>query len=93
METLDFPHHIDEPSTLLVWRLDDLMPLVLALVGGILVDRLLIALVLGVLFAHGYRRFRDRQADGYALHLIYWLGLMPLAARTTPNPFARRYTP
>ena len=54
---------------------------------------LLIALGLGVLFAHGYRKFRDRQADGYALHLLYWLGLMPLAARTTPNPFARRYTP
>ncbi|WP_296696533.1 type IV conjugative transfer system protein TraL [Thiocapsa sp. UBA6158] len=32
METLDFPHHIDEPPTLLLWRMDDLMPLVLALV-------------------------------------------------------------
>jgi hypothetical protein len=29
METLDFPHHIDEPPTLLLWRMDDLMPPVL----------------------------------------------------------------
>jgi len=93
VENLDFPHHIDEPPTLLLWRMDDLMPLVLALVAGILVDRLTLALVLGALLSHGYRKFRDRQADGYALHLIYWIGLMPLAARSIPNPFARRYAP
>ncbi|EGV18494.1 MULTISPECIES: type IV conjugative transfer system protein TraL [Chromatiaceae] len=93
METLDFPHHIDEPPTLLLWRMDDLMPLVLALVAGILAGQLTIALLLGALLSHGYRRFRDRQADGYALHLIYWFGLMPLGARSTPNPFARHYVP
>jgi conjugal transfer pilus assembly protein TraL len=93
METLDFPHHIDEPPTLLIWRMDDLMPIVLALVGGILTDHLAISLIIGALLAHGYRKFRDRQADGYALHLLYWLGLMPLAAPTIPNPFARRWAP
>lgn len=93
METLDFPHHIDEPPTLLIWRMDDLMPFVLALSAGILTGHLMIALIIGAALGHGYRKFRDRQADGYALHLLYWWGLVPLAGPTAPNPFARRWVP
>lgn len=93
MDTLDFPHHIDEPPTLLIWRLDDMIPVVVALIAGILIGHLTVALIGGVALSHSYRKFRDRQPDGYVLHLLYWIGMMPMSAKTTPNPFARRWVP
>ena len=93
MKDLEFPRYIDDPPTLLIWRLDDLMPLVLALVAGILADQLLLFLLVGGGLSHGYRKFRDRAPDGYAIHLLYWWGLIPWVARTIANPFERRYLP
>ena len=40
MHALDLPRGIDDPPSLLLWRLDDLIPLILMI--GILADRLLL---------------------------------------------------
>jgi conjugal transfer pilus assembly protein TraL len=40
-----------------------------------------------------YRRFRDGRPDGFILHAIYWVGLLPTKAKTIPNPFIRSYLP
>jgi conjugal transfer pilus assembly protein TraL len=50
-------------------------------------------LALGVIAVKFYRRFRDNRPDGYTLHAIYWLGLLPSKALTIPNPFIRRFYP
>ncbi len=77
---VEIPRHIDDPPTLLLWRIDDLVPVVLMLVLGIVLVRL-------------YGCFRDSRPDGYALHRAYWAGLLSLRGRTTPNPFIRRWLP
>jgi conjugal transfer pilus assembly protein TraL len=91
MQPLALPHGVDDPPSLLLWRLDDLIPLILMLVIGMLTDRLAVFLVLGVMLSRLYGRFRDSRPDGFALHWCYWHGLLPLPARSCPNPFRRTW--
>ena len=88
-----FPRHLDDPPTLLLWRIDDLVPVGLALCLGILTDQFLLFSTLGLVGVRYYSRYRDSRPDGYALHWGYWTGLIPLASRTTPNPYIRRWLP
>jgi conjugal transfer pilus assembly protein TraL len=89
---VEIPRHVDDPPTLLLWRIDDLVPVVVVvmLVLGILADQLLVFLLLGIVLVRLYGRFRDSRPDGYALHWASWVGLR---GRTTPNPFIRRWLP
>jgi conjugal transfer pilus assembly protein TraL len=93
MKELEFPRHLNDPPTVLIWRLDDLMPVVLGISVGILVDWFFPFLLAGIAFSYGYRRFRDSKPDGFILHRLYWWGIVPLSARSIPNPFARRFAP
>ena len=90
---VQIPRHVDDPPTLLLWRIDDLVPMVLMVSLGILADQLLLFLVLGLLGVRLYGRFRQSRPDGYALHWAYWAGLLRLKGRTTPNPYIRLWRP
>jgi len=92
-QPVEIPRQVDDPPTLLLWRIDDLVPVVLMLVLGVLADQLALFLLLGVVLVRLYGRFRDSRPDGYALHWAYWVGLLHLRAPTTPNPFIRRWLP
>jgi conjugal transfer pilus assembly protein TraL len=72
MQPLELPHGVDDPPSLLLWRLDDLIPLILMLVIGMLTDRLVMFLLLGLVLSRLYGRFRDSRPDGFALHWCYW---------------------
>ncbi|WP_295386103.1 type IV conjugative transfer system protein TraL [uncultured Thiodictyon sp.] len=87
------PKYVDDPPHLLLWRIDDLAPIVLMLVVGILADRLSLFLLIGVLLVRFYSKYRESRPDGHALHALYWFGLLPITGRTTPNPFCRRWLP
>ena len=91
-DLLEFPRYVDDPPTLLLWRIDDLIPVVVFGSIAILIDQPLLFLV-GLLLVRLYGRFREGRADGYALHALYWAGLWRLRARSTPNPFIRTWLP
>ena len=54
---------------------------------------ILVLCLLGLVTTKLYRRFRDGRPDGFILHAIYWVGLLPTKAKTIPNPFIRSYLP
>ena len=90
---LPFPAHLDDPATILLWRIDDLVPIVVCVCVGILTHQFLLFMVLGLVSVRYYSRYRDSRPDGFALHWAYWVGLLPLSAPTTPNPYIRRWLP
>ena len=91
MEQIKIPKSIDDPLKLLIWDIRDVIPAVACIMVGILVSHLWPFLVLG--FGTGWlsRKFRDRRQDGWGLHSLYWMGLLPL--KQLPNPFIRRFLP
>jgi conjugal transfer pilus assembly protein TraL len=93
MEPVAIPKTIDDPIHILLWSADEIVPFMVCMLTGMLIDHLLPALAIGVIAVKTYRRFRDNRPDGYTLHAMYWLGFLPSKALTIPNPFIRRFYP
>ncbi|ODN41403.1 type IV conjugative transfer system protein TraL [Piscirickettsia litoralis] len=91
MKPIEIPRRVDEPPHLLLWSMDEFLPIGLGLVFGIMLASVPICLGIGLVIAHVYKRFRDQFPDGYLLHLLYRYGFVNLFARsrTLMNPFAR----
>lgn len=93
MEPVKIPRTINDPPNVLLWTTDELAPIMIGLIAGIFSGNLLIGLVLGGVVTSLYKRFRDGRPDGYLLHLLYWIGVLPAKARTVKNPFAKQFLP
>ena len=47
MESIELPRAIDEPPTILLWSADEMAPLVLAIVLGMLIGQAFICVLIG----------------------------------------------
>lgn len=87
------PNYVDDPYQILLWELDEGLPIGIAAVVGVLLDQMFWCLLAGFALVYIYRRFKDGNPDGAPFHFLYWIGLFPTKARTMINPFARTHTP
>jgi conjugal transfer pilus assembly protein TraL len=76
-----------------VTSVDEFAPFMLFLVLGNFLNHFFLGLGVGWVVSHLYRRFKNTRPDGYLLHLLYWVGLLPLVGRTMVNPYQREYAP
>ncbi len=90
---IPIPARIDEPPHLMLWSLDELMPMIVGLLVGIIVEQKLICVFAGFLLTKAYIKFRDSTPDGYMLHLIYAYGFWPSKSKTMINPYIKRLFP
>lgn len=92
-ELVKIPAGIDEPPHVLFWRLDEVMPIGIGLVAGVLLAQLIICTGVGLLLARFYRKFCDNRPDGYLLHAIYWYmgAVTSKVIRTMPNSYEREF--
>jgi len=91
MEQVKIPKSIDEPLKIVIWDIRDVVPAVVCIMTGILVGHIGPFLVIGFGVAWLNRKLRDRRQDGWGVHALYWMGLLPL--KQLPNPFIRRFLP
>jgi conjugal transfer pilus assembly protein TraL len=93
MQPVKIPRRIDEPPHILLWSADELAPMLIGLVIGVVVGKALLFTVIGLIITNLYRRYRDNRPDGYLLHMIYWSGLPITRSKTFKNPYIRRFLP
>lgn len=93
MQPTLIPTHVDDPQHLLLWSADEVVPIVLGLVFGMIIQKALICLLIGIAITHQYRKFRDNHPDGYLKHLFYHWGLYFSQSKSLRNPFVKRYIP
>lgn len=93
MRPVVIPRRVDEPPHLLLWSIDELAPILIGMFCGIMFENMGLFLVMGVVLANFYRKYRDNHPDGFFLHAIYWLGLPITRSRSFKNPFCRQYLP
>lgn len=75
MEPVTIPRRIDDPPHLLLWSVDEMAPLMVGLLFGMMIEQALYCTLAGFLMTHAYKRFRDNSPDGYMMHWLYWHGL------------------
>lgn len=93
MKQTIIPQRIDEPPHILMWQLDELLPMLLGLVIGIFIGQALICSVLGYTVTHQYRKFRDNHPNGHLVHMLYYNGFLSFKGKTMVNTFVKKYFP
>lgn len=92
-EPVKMPTRIDDPHQFLLWSADELIPMLVMLCFGIVLENVMIFLFLGWLFMRAYRRYKNSRPDGFLLHIFYWAGFIPEKAKALINPFKRKWIP
>jgi len=86
------PNYQDDPAQLLFWELDEFLLLSVFFGLGLAINNLFLSMCFAYFLLRTYRKVRDRRANFFVVHLLYWKsGLGPGQSRTLPNPFIRRY--
>lgn len=93
MQPVEIPRYIDDPVHFLLWSADEIAPIGLGLVIGILAGSPAYFTLAGLALTSVYSRYRDSKPDGFALHYLYWQGLMKTKCKAATNPFIRRFYP
>ena len=65
------PTQIDAPQHLLLWSADEVVPIAVGLIIGMILHKALICTLIGMGMTHFYRKFRDQHPDGYLMHRFY----------------------
>ncbi len=90
---IEIPHYIDDPLHFLMWQVDEVMPIGVGLVLGVLTEQVFTFLLIGFLSVGLYKKFRDGRPDGIILHYLYWIGLMSNKSHSIPESHKRRFLP
>lgn len=86
-------NRVNDPIFVLMWSFDELAPLLIGLVVGIMMEKAAICCAIGYAFTTVWRKYRDSKPDGYLLHLLYAYGFIPSNAKSMINPFVKRLMP
>ncbi|MCX7099904.1 MAG: type IV conjugative transfer system protein TraL [Methylobacter sp.] len=90
----EIPNYLDDPQQILFWEFDEFILLAIAFGVGIMVNYLGVLIVSGLVGIKFYRKIKDRQANGFLLHAMYWyagLGSSETAPTSRPLSFIRRF--
>ncbi len=93
MKPVEIPRRVDEPPHLLLWSMDELAPILVGMFCGVMFGSMGLFLILGMVVAHFYGKYRDNHPDGLFLHIIYWMGFPIVRSRLFTNPYCRQYLP
>lgn len=88
------PNYLDDPQQVLFWEFDEFILLAIAFGVGIMVNYLGVMLLSGLVGIKFYRKIKDRQADGFLLHVVYWyggVGSSESIPTSMPLAFIRRF--
>lgn len=89
MKKTALPRMVDDPPTVLLWSIDEIAPLIISLVTGMMMGRALIFFAGGLIITSCYRKYLNRNQDGFLCHWLYWHGFYFKESRTVANPFSR----
>ena len=93
MQQMTFPRYADDAVRLLIWTPDQVGPMAVMFIVGMLTNSLFTCAVIGLGASWMYTKYSAGKPTMYVLHLLYWHGVMPIKARCAINPFLRRILP
>jgi conjugal transfer pilus assembly protein TraL len=87
------PNYLDDPAQMLFWEVDEFLILCVFFGLGIAAGQLSLMVLASLVLVRVYRKVRDRRANGFLIHLVYWhtgLGAKAENPGSLVLPFIRR---
>lgn len=93
-QPIKIPTRADDPPRVLVWTIDEFLPIVIGFSVGILVHQIFICTALGIGASMLLAKNRDSNADGAMFHWVYSKGLgFTKKSKSLLNPFIKIFFP
>lgn len=93
MQPIRFPVNVNDPWRLFFWTVDQVAVFSFCFLIGIATDYFVSAVLVGIVLANLFTRYRDSRPDGFVQHLLHWHGMSAFKGRSALNPFIRRIYP
>ena len=93
MKPTQIPTHHDDPQWIIIWPIDELLPVVACGCAGILFSAAALMTFAGYLVSRAYHRAKDTKPNGFVEHWAYSKGVFFSKSRTMKNTFNRRFLP
>ena len=93
MQPVKIPTRCDEPVHILLWRMDELLPVFVGMCVGLVIGQVMLCMAAGMVVTHFFKKFVDSHPNGFMLHMIYWAGITRKKARIMINPYIRTLLP
>lgn len=90
MKKVKVPRYIDNPMQVLLWELDDVLPFIGFFGVGLLLDKLIWFLPVGIILSRQMIKMKQSNLRGLLKHTGYWAGLITLNKRDN-NGLRREY--
>ena len=90
----NIPNYLDDQQQILFWEFDEVILLSIMFSIGIIVNYLSVLIIIGLIGIKFFRKIKDRQANGFLLHALYWyagIGSTEIGPTSKPLPFIRRF--
>ena len=93
MKAIELPVRADDSIHILAWSADEILPIGIGLVVGMVVEQALILTLIGMAVSRLYSRFCDVRTRGFIEHRANYYGLGFYRSRSMTNPFIRFFYP
>lgn len=80
-EAIPIPRYVDAPMQVLLWEIDEVIPIIALFAIGIVTGLMMYMLVLIFLLVQVFSRFKSAHLDGILMHLAYAHGIAKLNHR------------
>ena len=87
------PRYIDDPPHLLMWQLDEMLPVLIGIVIGMIIGSPTYTIIAGIVVGRFYKKIKNSRPDGFFYHYVYWYTGIGGKGRSMINPFIRRLFP
>lgn len=93
MKPIEIPIRADDSIHILAWSADEILPIGIGLVVGMVVEQAFILTIVGMAVSRLYSRFCDVRTRGFIEHRTYYYGLGVYKSRSMTNPFIKFFYP
>lgn len=93
MKPTEFPSHHDDPQWIIIWPIDEILPIVACGCAGILFSQATIMVIIGYVISRAYHSAKAVKQRGFVEHWLYSKGLFFSKSRTMKNTFNRHFFP
>ena len=89
----EIPQHQDDPQWIIIWPIDELLPIAILSGVGLLFEQLTICFLIGIGIAKAYKYAKSSRHNGFVLHWLYAHGLALSRSKTMQNTYFRKFIP
>ena len=94
MKPIEIPQHQEDPQWIIIWPIDELIPIMLAIGFGVFFEQVLLLLIIGYGVSRAYRTAKATRQNGFIQHWLYSKGIYPFTTtKTLKNTFTRKFIP